>query len=151
MCVLLSACVTITNMSKNFSYDEFVYSETALIAGIDNTPNNTHIQNGKLLFENVMQPIRDKFGKVIVTSAYRNPHLNKMVGGIEDSQHVSGQAVDFVVRSTNHKKVCQWIIDNLEFDQLILEPSWIHVSYSNDVNRNEVLTYHNGMFIPGLL
>lgn len=134
-------------MSDNFSYKEFVHSDTANRYGILNEPEPYHIENGKALFLNVLQPIRDKFGRTIVTSGYRNEQLNRLVKGVDDSQHMNGEAVDFYVPGYSLKQVCEWIDKNLEYDQLILEPSWIHVSYSKSHNRKEFLVYKKGKLV----
>jgi hypothetical protein len=65
--------------------------------------------------------------------------LNAAVGGVPDSQHLNGEAVDIVV--PDKEVVAQWIIDNLDFDQLIIEPTWLHISYKKNGNRKEVLNY----------
>ena len=131
------------NLSKNFTLNEFVFSPTAIRCRIDNTPNSDSIANMKLLCENVIQVIRDKFGVVRISSGFRCPKLNSRVKGSGTSQHVYGQAADITLE--NMKEVFKYIQDNLEFDQLIWEygtdesPAWIHVSYSKDRNRKEVL------------
>ena len=131
------------NLSKNFTLNEFTFSPTAIRCKIDNTPNSDSIANMKLLCENVIQVIRDKFGVVRISSGFRCPKLNSRVKGSSTSQHVYGQAADITLE--NMKEVFKYIQDNLEFDQLIWEygtdesPAWIHVSYSKDRNRKEVL------------
>jgi len=127
-------------MSDDFTYREFVHSDTAIKHGIENKPDSLHIRNGKVLFNNTIQKIRDYWGPVIVTSGYRNPLVNQLVGGVADSQHMHGQAVDFYVPGHNLKKIFEWCVDNLKYDQIILYNSWIHISYvSEKQNRNEVI------------
>jgi zinc D-Ala-D-Ala carboxypeptidase len=60
-------------LSKNFTLTEFTKSQTALRMGIDNTPNDEHLAAAKLLFENVVQPVRDHFGPTVINSGYRGP------------------------------------------------------------------------------
>lgn len=133
---------------ENFN-NVFTYSETGVKYGIENKPNAEQISNGKRLFKNILEPISNQYGGLVVTSAFRNEKINRLVGGSLNSQHMTGEALDFRVPGKSHKEVAKWIIDNLEFDQLILEPTWIHISYSNK-NRKEVLTYKNNRFYKGI-
>lgn len=134
-------------ISKNISYKEAVYSNTASKLGIDNTPSPATLERMKLVANKVFQPIREHFGVPIkVTSFYRSPKLNKAVGGSKTSQHVLGEAMD--LKGTNgvtNKQIYDFIKSNLEFDQLIWEygtdkePSWVHVSYKKGKNRKQTL------------
>jgi hypothetical protein len=135
-------------LALTFNYTEFIDSDTAIIYGIQNLPNHEQLGNGKALYLNIIQPIRDHFGGVKVTSAYRNLKLNTLVGGSVDSQHMSGQAVDIQIPEHNRFDVAEWIMKNLEYDQMIVEPSWIHISYSQTNNRNQNLKYSNGSYSP---
>lgn len=125
-------------LSKNFTLQEFTKSQTATRLGIDNTPNDEHMIAAKLLFENIVQRVRDHFGPTIINSGYRGPELNEAVGGSSKSQHVRGEAVDLEVPGTPTATVATWIRDNCDFDQLILEfytpgipdSGWVHVSYN---------------------
>jgi hypothetical protein len=128
------------------AYQEFVYSETANKAGINNIPAELHVKNGELVYRNIVEPLRLLYPSLKVTSGYRNETLNKLVGGVPESQHLEGKAVDIVIKDADHLEVMRWIADNLEFDQLILEPSWIHISYSSTHNRKEILKYKDGIF-----
>lgn len=136
-------------LSKNFTLSEFTKSQTALRMGIDNTPEGEHLEAAMALFENVVQPVRDNFGPTTINSGYRGPDLNSAVGGSSTSQHCKGEAVDIEVPGVANAEVAEWIQDNLEFDQLILEfytpgipdSGWVHVSYKRDgENRKQVLT-----------
>ena len=135
-------------LSKNFSLQEFTKSQTALRQGIDNTPNDEHMEAAKKLFENVVQKVRDNFGPTVINSGYRGPALNEAVGGSSRSQHCKGEAVDIECPGTPNYDVAKWIEDNLDFDQLILEfytpgvpdSGWVHVSYKSEGNRKSVLT-----------
>ena len=122
-------------LSKNFSLQEMIKSQTALRKGIDNVPNQEQIDNMVKLAENILQPIRDEYGSFIVSSGYRCPELCLQIGSSIDSQHAKGQAADFEVAGVDNMELAEWIRDNLEFDQLILEcytggnTGWIHCSY----------------------
>jgi putative chitinase len=90
--------------------------------------------------EKILEPVRAKFGPVTINSSYRAPLVNKAVGGSATSQHVNGQAIDFEVKGVDNKKVADWVADNLEFDQVILEfyaagdknSGWVHASIKKE-------------------
>ena len=136
-------------LSENFTMAEFIKSDTANRLGIDNTPEGEHLENAKALFENVVQKVRDHFGPTVLNSGYRCPELNEAVRGSKTSQHCHGEAADIEVPGVANGELAQWIVENLDFDQVILEfytpgqPSsgWVHVSYKADgTNRNKALT-----------
>jgi zinc D-Ala-D-Ala carboxypeptidase len=135
-------------LSKNFTLTEFTKSQTALRLGIDNTPSEEHLAAAKLLFENVVQPVRDHFGPTVINSGYRGPSLNEAIGGASASQHCRGEAVDIECPGVPNHEVAEWIQNNLEYDQLILEfytlgipdSGWVHVSYIPEGNRKQSLT-----------
>ena len=102
-------------LSQNFSLKELVASQTADRKGIDNTPTDEHIENLKLLCENVLQPVRDEWGVVSVSSGYRSPSLCLAIGSSEKSQHARGQAADFECYSVDNRELFDWITQNLEF------------------------------------
>lgn len=132
---------------KNFKLSEFFVSSTADKNGIKNEPSAdkraTIERNINLLVDNVLDPIRDKFcAPVIITSGYRCPQVNKLVGGVNNSQHMSGCAADFHVTGFTPPMMHQvflYIFNTLEFDQLIFYRSknFIHVSYVENGNRHE--------------
>jgi zinc D-Ala-D-Ala carboxypeptidase len=137
------------NLTKNFTLEEMTKSETALRYDIDNTPNEQEISAMKLLAEKVLQPVRDHFGKgVKVNSGFRSQDVNQKVGGSRNSDHIRGQAADIEIPGIPNAELAEWIKDNLEFNQLILEfytpgvpdSGWVHVSYIPEANRNQVLT-----------
>ena len=130
---------------KYFKLHEFIDSPTAIRRGIDNTPNQDVKCNLTALVANVLDPLREAYGKpIVVNSGYRCPKLNRAVGGVAKSQHLTGMAAD--IRSANasvteHKKLFNLIQElKLPFDQLIDEHNykWIHVSFNPKGNRREV-------------
>ena len=145
-------------LSKNLALAEVTRSETAKRKGISNMPTPEHIENFKLLAENVFQPIRDHFAVPIrISSGYRSAALNKAIGGagktvngvyIPASQHCTGEAIDIDMDGTSitNKQVFDYIKANLNFDPLIWEfgtdanPDWVHVSYeSTGKQRKQIL------------
>jgi len=138
-------------LSPHFTATEMSVSDTAVRLGIDNTPSPAVLENLKALCEAILEPIRVHFGKPIkVTSAYRAPEVNKVVGGNLKGQHPAGQAVDFEITGVSNIALAQTVIDlKLKFDQLILEfhvvgdpnSGWVHCSHKKEgSNRGEVLT-----------
>ena len=132
---------------KHFNLSEFFQSSTAAKNGIKNEPSAdekaTIVRNINLLVDNVLDPVRDMVNTpIIITSGYRCPQVNRLVGGVDNSQHMSGCAADFHVQGYNHSmmyEVFLYIFNTLEFDQLIYYPSKniIHVSYVENCNRHE--------------
>lgn len=132
-------------MSKYFTIEELCHSDTANARGIDNIPTEEVKENLEALIENVLDPVREWYGKPIyVNSGYRCPELNKAVGGVNNSQHVNGQAADIdVFDEKENKKIFDYIVNYLNFDQCLWENNgaWIHVSYKREGgNRKQVLS-----------
>jgi len=121
-------------LSKNFRLSEFVFSNVAADFGIDNTPNERQIKNMTVLCLTVLQPIRDTLGPIDISSGFRCGRLNNhpKIRGAAHSHHRchSGYAAaDFTVRGIHNDDVLKWIrASPLPFEQLINEPSWIHIS-----------------------
>ena len=127
----------------NFSISELIHSDNAIKAGIDNTPTIKEIDNLLNLIVYCLQPIRDKLKKpMIITSGYRNRKVNILAGGKQNSQHLKGQAADFIVNKMSIQQVINFIIySDIEFDQLINEYNkWVHVSFVKGKNRRQVLS-----------
>ena len=135
------------NLSRNFTLQELIKSDTAIRLNIDNNPNGDQIDKLKQLCENVLQPVRDQFGRVKVTSGFRSPELCRAIGSSENSQHAKAEAADFEVIGVDNAELADWIYKNLDFDQLILEfytpgepnSGWIHCSYTPDQPRKQFL------------
>ena len=128
---------------KHFTIKELSHSDTALAKGIDNFPTAEAISNLTKLVDNVLDPLREKYGKPIrVSSGYRNAILNRSVNGATSSQHRLGEAADITVGSKEeNRKLFEIIKSELPFDQLIDEKdfSWVHVSFREGRNRKQVL------------
>jgi zinc D-Ala-D-Ala carboxypeptidase len=136
------------NLSKSFTLNELTKSQEATRLGIDNTPNEEHIENLKILCEKILQPIRDFYGMPLsVSSGYRSAVLCEAVGSSAKSQHTKGQAADFEIFGVANKDVADFIVQNLEYDQCILEfwnenepnSGWVHCSYNLQGNRKQFL------------
>ena len=132
-------------LSKNFALSEITHSNTAKRLGIDNEPTETHLQNMQHLVDNILQPLRDAVGPIRVSSGYRNPSLNRAIGGSRSSQHCKGEALDIQFWQNGkmmNELIYEWILDSgIEFDQMINEFdfAWIHISLKTKDNRKQVL------------
>ena len=109
------------NLSRNFTLSELTKSDTAIRRGINNNPNAEQIEKLKALCENILQPVRDHFGRVKITSGYRSPELCAAIGSSVNSQHAKAEAADFEVLGVDNAEVADWINMNCTTDQLILE------------------------------
>lgn len=136
------------NLSKSFTLNELTKSQEATRLGIDNTPNEEHILNLKLLCENILQPIRDFYGMPLsVSSGYRSAVLCEAIGSSSKSQHTKGQAADFEIFGVANKDLADFIVKNLDYDQCILEfwnenepnSGWVHCSFNASGNRKQFL------------
>ena len=133
-------------MGKYFTINELTKSSTAQRLHINNNPTQKVKDNLNKLIDNVLDPLRELYGKpIIVNSGYRCTKLNKAIGGAKNSQHLVGQASDIrTVQNTkeSNKELFDLIKNSkLPFDQLINEYdyNWVHVSYSPR-NRRQILT-----------
>jgi hypothetical protein len=124
-------------IAKNFTVRELCGNKE------ENVPHNLHLVNAVRVANSLLQSIRDKFGIVLVTSFYRNKAYNKKIGGSNNSQHTTGEAIDIIPNQADILNVFIWIKHNLEFDQLILEEKngtrWIHVSQKIKNNRKQAM------------
>ena len=135
------------NLSRNFSLSELTKSDTAIRKGINNNPNAEQVEKLKLLCENILQPVRDHFGRVKVTSGFRCPQLCLEIGSSIDSQHAKAEAADFECPGVDNAELADWIHRELPYDQLILEfytpgepnSGWIHCSWIPEKPRASYL------------
>tara|TARA_R110002072_G_scaffold7496_4_gene40242 strand:+ start:11 stop:466 length:456 start_codon:yes stop_codon:yes gene_type:complete len=132
-------------LSKNFVLSEITRSNTAKRLGIDNGPNKNHLRSIQRLITNLIQPMRDALGPIRISSGYRNPNVNRAIGGSTKSQHCKGEALDLQFwddGKISNKKLYDWVLSsNVEFDQMINEFdfAWIHISLKAKDNRKQVL------------
>ncbi len=134
---------------KYFTISEMLKSDTALKMGIWNGATKEHEDNMRALIENVLDPLRERYGHPIyVSSGYRCPKLNSAVNGAINSQHMRGEAADIYIGNPEENlKLARMIIEAGKFDQMILEevpenslnPRWIHVTWKrNGWNRHNI-------------
>jgi len=128
---------------KNFAPDDFFVSETAKKLKIDNETDSLAILTCLMLTADKAQEIRDLLGyPLLIDSAYRCKKLNDAVKGSKNSQHMQGQAIDFICpKFGKPKKIVEFLKkNNIVVDQCILEKSWVHLSIKHNQNRNQFLT-----------
>tara|TARA_R110000803_G_scaffold145396_2_gene211210 strand:+ start:11 stop:466 length:456 start_codon:yes stop_codon:yes gene_type:complete len=134
-------------LSTNFSLDELTRSTTATRLCIDNTPSLRVIDGLQSLVDNVLQPVRDRLGPIIISSGYRSPELNKAIGGSTTSDHCKGFAADIQINGFDNRELAEYIKGLCSFTQLILEfyqdgkpnSGWVHISYNPADLKNECL------------
>lgn len=143
------------DLSQHCTFNEATKSKTAKKYKISNNPSDVHIKNMKRLLNNIFEPLRTWTRKPIkINSFYRSKTLNGKLKGSSTSQHLcinNSAAIDIdsiqnIADSKTNYEMAMWIMDNVKFDQLILEdvniighPEWIHVSLKKSKNRGEVL------------
>lgn len=136
-------------LSKHFKLSEFTRSATASAKKIDNTPSLEIVSNLQQLCIHVLEPLREHSNcPITISSGYRCPALNKAVGGVATSQHMAGEAADIhLPDEATGKRWFVWLMDNVQFHQLIWEKStptsthhWIHIAFKqNGHNAQQVI------------
>eukprot|EP01107_Rhizomastix_libera_P007095 TRINITY_DN213_c0_g2_i3.p1 TRINITY_DN213_c0_g2~~TRINITY_DN213_c0_g2_i3.p1 ORF type:complete len:160 (+),score=33.78 TRINITY_DN213_c0_g2_i3:2-481(+) len=133
-----------SQLTEHFSLSEMIYSDTAIANGLSNNPSAA-IKNNLCIVAQKMEIVRTLLGNnpITVNSGYRSPAVNSAVGGASTSQHMQGQAMDFVCPEYGTPRqitdLLQQNVDSLDYDQLLLESTWVHVSFKASGNRNEFL------------
>jgi hypothetical protein len=136
---------------KNFKHKDFFFSQTAIRLGINNHTTDPIILKNLSIVADKIQEIRDllKF-PIIINSSYRCLELNKnkAVGSKNTSQHLKGQAIDFICPKFGTPKDIFLALkkNNIVVDQCLLENTWIHLSIKESDNRNQFAKLINGKF-----
>lgn len=147
-----------TKLSEHFSFAEACYSDTATAQGIANIiPPQVIpvVEKTAIGMERVRAALGNK--AIHINSWYRSSALNKAVGSKPSSQHIAGEAVDFICPDFGTPvSICKKLIelkDLIRFDQLIMEGTWVHISFaiSTGKPRNQVLSLlRNGNYAQGI-
>lgn len=132
-------------LAEHFTLREMVASGTARRLNIENIPTERDVDCLRRLCQQVLEPLRRRFGVLRVTSGYRCEALNEAVGGQPCSQHLYGQAADLHCSSAESaRRMYDYVRQHLDFDQVLLERRlsngccWLHVSYvSPRLNRRQ--------------
>ena len=126
-------------LSPHFSLEELVFTQHR---SLDNTPSAGVIEHLKIAAQG-LERVRVLLGShpIHVTSGYRSPAVNAAVGGVDSSAHLTGYAVDFICPGFGTPfEVCGAVSESsLNYDQLIQEGNWIHLSFDPQARR-QVLT-----------
>ena len=127
-------------MNLNFTITELCHSDKAIEHGIKNIPSLAECDNLLNLIYFVLQPCRNKFGAIKVTSGYRNKEVNKLVNGAVNSNHLTGCAVDIIPLNAAFKEVYTYITQVLDYDECYIETNskgvrWLHVAFRIKGNR----------------
>lgn len=148
-------------LSDHFTLRELCKSQTALRLGISNQPTKDHIENLRHLCETVLEPIRLEYGPLTPSSGYRSKELNQKIGGSRRSQHSKGEAADIEVPGVSNRELAEFIFNNLNYDQLILEywseedddpnNGWVHVSTTRTSCRKQCLSFDGDTYQKLLL
>ena len=150
------------NLTRNFTLAEFLVSQTAARHGIDMSPPQYVIDNLRLLCVTCLQPIRQEAGSsLVITSGYRPPELNRLIGGSATSAHRFGRAADWRLVGWSTSDAVDLVRSlDLVWDQLILEfpespRSWVHLGIAEDMPRQEMLTAtrvdDKTVYLPGIV
>ena len=129
--------------APSFKYKEFVRSDVAKRKSIDNTPDDGEWENIERLAVNVLQPVRDRFGRIRITSGFRSVDLCLAIGSSATSNHIRGEAADIepVDDDVTLYEIIDWIDNHLEYRELIAEffpDGWIHVAYRHGANNRQL-------------
>ena len=139
-------------LTDNFSLEELTKSQVALRNGLLNVPSTEQVANLQRLCSEILQPLRDYVGPIVVNSGFRSPEVNVATGGSKTSDHCKGEAADIEAIEMDNRELAKYIKENFKFDQLILEfhdekdprSGWVHVSLAATGNRNQVLRAFRG-------
>lgn len=128
-------------ITANFTLEELCHTS----CGLDNTPSTKQIINLCFGANNILQPLRNYLGKPItINSGYRSIEVNKSVGGVSNSQHITGCAADIRISPQDMVKVMEWLKKCKFCDQVLQGKSFIHVSWTISNPRRQVIyNYYN--------
>jgi zinc D-Ala-D-Ala carboxypeptidase len=145
-------------LSAHFLLEEFVVSQEAVRAGIDNTPS-AEVQENLVRLAQALEEIRALLGNrsILISSGYRCPQLNERIGGAPTSAHLDGRAADFIVPAigTPYEIAARIAASNVPFEQLIHEyGSWVHVAIprkGEPPQRQLLSIFKKGRYLAGIL
>lgn len=150
--------MSIENLSTHFTYREGTFSATARDRKIDNNPDPVQLEAMKytaLKMEAVRQLLDAR--PLYISSWFRSYALNLAIGGVQGSQHSKGEAVDFKCPGFGTPrriaKELQKYKEVIQYDQLILEPTWVHISFTGTKppRKNDLTCTQPGHYVPGII
>lgn len=126
-----------------FTLEELCVSQTAARRGLSNKPSEEVVKNLGFLVIEVLDPLRIAVGKpLVVTSGYRSPEINRLIGGAPTSDHILGRAADVHQPEMRVRDLMRLVLHkNIPFDQMIdeFDGAWLHISFRRDGNRRQIL------------
>lgn len=141
-------------LTEHFTLSDFTYSSKAQEHEIDNTPSSDIIEQLKSTAAGLERLRHALLNPILISSGYRCPALNAIVGGQPTSQHMKGEAADFICpKFGTPREIAFYLSDKLGMlgvDQLIMEGTWIHASFTLQP-RGQLLTLSNGKYVIGLV
>ena len=142
-------------LSEHFSLEELIVSDAGARMGLDNTPPQEEAFNMLNILVPGLEIIRGILGMPMhINSGYRSPQINVLIGGAKTSQHMRGEAADFICPQFGTPyDICLALAHHkadVKYDQLIYEHTWVHVSFTAGAPRGEELTMQGGIYSPGI-
>lgn len=138
-------------LSEHFTLEEMSITQ---VRDVDNEPRGASLLDALKDTAMRMEAVRALLGAkpVLVTSGYRSPFVNKIVGGSPSSAHMSGRAVDFICPGFGSpREICEAIVaSSILFDQLIWEETWVHLSFAPRMRREVLTKRRHGSYVAGL-
>lgn len=138
-------------LSEHFRLSEMLASETAVRRHIPNVPGPGIQQNMADVTTKLLEPIRKEFGPIHISSGFRSSELNNKVGGSFNSAHILGKAADIssMDKSITRKMLVDWVLsNNISFDQIIFEGTWVHIAHNAKLDSNAIGAASLGVFQP---
>lgn len=140
-------------LSPNFTLAEMVRSSTARARGLRNDPDSIQLRRLRDLCTQLLEPLRAKWGPLLVTSGLRLPAVNAAVGSTMASAHLVGWAADVKPKAgVDYDDVFAWLATSgLAWDQAIHEGTWIHLGLrrpGSGEQRRQLLRMRGGQYLP---
>ena len=124
------------NISQHITFEEATHTGS----GFPNLPDNAAMSNMVYVAVNLFEPLRAHFGVPInINSFFRSKEVNRHIGGVPTSQHVTGCAMDLACKTVSVQDMFDFVLHNLTYDQIIHEGTWLHVSLKKNNNRFQSL------------
>ncbi len=136
-------------ITEHFSYNEMTRSAWAETRRVDNTPDSLQLAALENLCRTVLEPLRRRFGRIDINSAFRSPRVNEGVHGVGNSRHLYGEAADIRFPDLDTGRAYFHFLKTLpDIDQLLFEyrrdgACWIHVSTCLDPSQNRHQVFPN--------
>ena len=138
-------------LSEHFSWAEALKSDKAEELGISNVPDSK-VTGNMMVAASQLEQVRKLVGPLIINSWFRSPEVNAAIGGVTQSAHCSGYAIDCRSSVLSPLLLCKKVADSgIKFDQIIHEYGrWMHISFDPRM-RGQVMTKFGGGYVVGLL